>query len=129
MYIATLIARVLLGLGFLVFGLNYWLNFIAPPPMGEQAGAFMGAVYGSGMLGVVKVIEVTGGALVLASIALKKYAPLGVSLLTPVTVTIVLFHIFMDPANLVVPAVFLILEGFLIVAYWDNFRGIFEGHA
>lgn len=129
MGILTIIARVLVGLGFLVFGLNYWGNFITPPPMAEQAGAFIGILYGSGFLGVVKVIEVVGGALLLASIVLKKYAPLGVVLLAPVTVTIVLFHFYLDPANLIAPLVFLVLEGVLVIAYWDNFRGIFEGHA
>ena len=46
MKIATIIARTLLGLIFVVFGLNAFFNFIPlPPPKGELAGDFMKALF------------------------------------------------------------------------------------
>lgn len=41
MKFAVIGARVLLGLVFVVFGLNGFFHFIPPPEMNEAAGAFM----------------------------------------------------------------------------------------
>lgn len=65
-HIPTL-ARLLLGLIFVVFGLNMWLHFIPiPPPPEGPAKDFMFAIYGTGFLTVVKVLEVLGGLLLLS---------------------------------------------------------------
>jgi putative oxidoreductase len=45
MKIATLIARILLGLLFLVFGLNGFLHFIPMTPPPGLAGQYMGALF------------------------------------------------------------------------------------
>ena len=45
MKIATIIARSLLGLLFLVFGLNGFLHFIPMPPPTGLAGQYMGALF------------------------------------------------------------------------------------
>jgi len=46
MKIVTIIARILLGLAFVVFGLNGFLHFIPgpPPPPDSPAGQFFAAV-------------------------------------------------------------------------------------
>jgi len=86
------IARYLLGLIFVVFGLNFWLGFIPvpPPPEDSAAAAFMGAIYASGFLTVVKILEVLGGALLLAG----RYVNFALAVLGPIVVNIVLYHIF-----------------------------------
>ena len=65
MKIASHIVAALLGLIFIVFGLNFWLRFITVPPApeGTPAAAFLGAMFTSGYLGFVKVFEVLGGIL------------------------------------------------------------------
>jgi len=73
MKIATIIARVLLGLVFFVFGLNKFLNFIHMPPLSGEAGAFFGALYATHYLYVIATCEVIGGLLLL----LGRYVPLG----------------------------------------------------
>lgn len=128
MKIAKIIARAFLGLVFVVFGLNAFLGFIPIPPMGEQASAFMGIIYTSGFLTVVKVLEIGGGALMLASIALNRFAPLALSILTPIVVNIFLFHLFLDPAGIAMPVILLGVCGFLVYAYKDNFAGVFAEH-
>lgn len=88
-----LIARYLLGLLFLVFGLNFWLGFIPvpPPAEGSPAAAFMGALYGSGFLTVVKILEVLGGALLLSG----RFVNLALAWLGPIVVVIALYHLFL----------------------------------
>ncbi|MCB1086164.1 MAG: hypothetical protein KDM63_03905 [Verrucomicrobiae bacterium] len=86
-----IISRYLLGLVFVVFGLNFWLKFldIPGPPALSPAAAFMGAIYGSGFLTVVKVLEIIGGALLLSG----RFVNLGIILLGPIVVNIALYHL------------------------------------
>ena len=118
---AILVARVLLGAAFLVFGLNYYLKFLPIPPADGYAGQFMGALFKSGFLQVVKIIEIAGGALLLSG----RYAPLGLALLLPVVVNIVLYDVFLakafNPAGVIVAA----LATFLLIVWRRNFAGIF----
>ena len=53
MKIATIIARVLLGLVFVAFGSNAFLHFIPMPPMTEHPGEFIGSMHATGYLTVV----------------------------------------------------------------------------
>ena len=50
---ASVIARYLAGLIFLVFGLNGFLHFIPMPAPGGIAGQYMGALYASHYLWVI----------------------------------------------------------------------------
>ncbi len=93
MKIAALIARILLGVIFFVFGLNGFLNFIpmGPPPAG-LAGQYIGALFQSHYILVVAGIQVIGGALLLVN----RYVPLALVILGPVIVNILLFHLLLE---------------------------------
>lgn len=70
MKIAVLIARILLGLIFVVFGINFFHDFlhVAPPAMSAQASAFSGGLYGSGyFFQYMKVFEIVSGLFLLAN--------------------------------------------------------------
>jgi len=122
MKILTIIARSLLGLVFVVFGLNAFLQFIpAPPPQG-LAGDFMKALFMSHYFYAVAVLQIAGGALLL----LGRFVPLGLTLLGPVIVNILLFHIFLDPAGLAVAVVVGALALFLLWAYRAAFSGLIK---
>jgi uncharacterized membrane protein YphA (DoxX/SURF4 family) len=122
MKILTIIARSLLGLVFVVFGLNAFLQFIpAPPPQG-LAGDFVKALFMSHYLYAVAVLQIAGGALLL----LGRFVPLGLTLLGPVIVNILLFHIFLDPAGLAVAVVVGALALFLLWAYRAAFSGLIK---
>jgi hypothetical protein len=57
---AIILARVLLAAIFVIFSLNFWLKFIPmPPPPEGLAGNFIGALFLSGYLAAVKVLELT----------------------------------------------------------------------
>ena len=97
MKIVTLIARNLLGLMFVVFGLNGFLHFIPqPPPPAGLAGQFLGALSASHYMVPVFLLQLIGGALLLAN----RFVPLALVLLGPVIVNILLYHSLMDPKGL-----------------------------
>lgn len=87
MKIVAMIARILLGLVFLVFGLDKFYAFIPQGPLpAGLAGQFMGALFASHYIMAVGVFEVVGGLLLL----INRYVPLGLCLLAPVIVNIIL---------------------------------------
>ncbi len=127
MKIATIIARILVGGMFTFSGLNFFFGWVSMGGVeGEHAKAFMTALFMSKMFIPIKIVELAGGLTLLGSIFLRRFAPLGLLLLGPVNTVIVLYHIFMDPKGLLLPLILLLLQGFLLFAYRDHFRGILE---
>ena len=114
---AILIARVLLGIVFGVFGSNAFLHFIPTPPLQGQAGAFIGALIASGYIYVVAMLQIVGGLLLL----IGRFVPLGLALLGPVIVNIMLYHICLDPSGLPVAIFVSLLALFLLWVYRDRF--------
>jgi putative oxidoreductase len=120
MKIVSLIARVLLGLIFVVFGSNGFLHFLPMPPLPKgPAGQFIGAMFQTHYLYVVSGLQVVGGLLLL----IGRFVPLGLVILGPVVVNIVLFHVLMDPSGLPLAIVVTIL--WLVIAF--HFRAAFAG--
>lgn len=117
---ATLVARILLGLVFLVFGLNFFLKFLPIPPAEGRAAAFMGALFTSGYLAVVKVLEILGGALTISG----RFTPLGLLILGPIVVNIALYDLYLAKAFNPAGALVAVLSLFLLVAYRRNFAGL-----
>jgi len=120
---AIIIARVLLGLVFAVFGSNAFLHFIPMPPMQGDAGAFMGALFNSGFIYAIATLQVAGGLLLLMG---GRFVPLGLTLLGPVIVNIVLYHIFLDRSGLPIAIVVSVLALFLLWIYRYKFPAIFR---
>ena len=121
MKIATIIARNLLGLIFVTFGLNMFLNFIPmPPPPEGPAREFMTALFVSHYLYVVGALQVVGGLILLSG----RWIPLGLTLLGPVIVNIVCFHVLMAPAGLPMALVVSFLALFLLWRYREPFVGL-----
>jgi len=116
----TVIARSLLGLIFLVFGLNAFLHFIPMPPPQGLAGDFSKALFVSHYFYVVAVLQIAGGAICL----LGRFVPLGLTLLGPVIVNILLFHIFLEPTGLPLAVVVSVLALFLLWANRNAFAGL-----
>lgn len=117
----VLVARLLLGLIFTVFGLNGFFNFLPPPEVNEAGGAFLGALAATGyMFPVIKLVETVGGILLLAGV----FVPLALVLLAPIVVNIVLFHVVLDTAGLPIAILVLVLEVFLAWGYRGSFRGV-----
>ena len=116
MKLLSTLASVLLGLAFITFGANFFLNFIPMPADPSPADAphklFMAAMFPTGYLAFVKVLEILGGLL----IALPKTRNIGLLVLGPIIVNIVAFHVFLtkgagltDPPILVICGLFAFL--------------------
>src|SRR5271156_4744706 len=125
MKIAFLVARILLGLTFVVFGLNGFLDFLHMPMPPGPAGQYMGVLFMSHYLHVVLLVELIGGVLLLSG----QFIPLGLVLLGPVVFNILLFHAFLFPAGF--PPAILTTVLWFIVFYGVRkaFAGIFAQKA
>lgn len=122
MKIVILIARNLLGLMFVIFGLNGFFHFLPQPPLpAGPAGQFLGALSASHYLVPVFLLQFVGGALLLAN----RFVPLALTLLGPVIVNILLYHITMDPKGLPPGTVALILWLVVFYAVRSAFAGVF----
>jgi uncharacterized membrane protein YphA (DoxX/SURF4 family) len=119
------IARILLGAVFFVFGLNGFLGFLPMPPMPGEAGAFLGALVSAKFLPVVKAIEVVAGLMLLTG----RFVPLALLLLAPIVVSIVLFHGVLAPEGMAMPIVTVALGLYLAWSYRDAFRGVLDARA
>jgi len=107
-------ARLVLGAGFVVFGLNGFFGFVPAPPLPEAASAFAGALATSGYLfPLLKATEVIAGSMLLSN----RFVPLALTLLAPVLVNIVAFHVFLMPAGSAIPLVLLAAELYLAYIY------------
>ena len=122
MKILTLVARILLGLLFVVFGLNGFFNFFNMGPMPSGlAGQFIGALVLSHYYFVVAGLQVVGGALLLVN----QFVPLALVLLGPVIVNIILYHVFLNPSGAALAIVVVILWLIDFYGHRQYFSGIF----
>jgi uncharacterized membrane protein YphA (DoxX/SURF4 family) len=121
MKIAALIARILLGLVFVVFGLNGFLQFIPATLPPGMAGQFFSVLLQSHYVYFVSFFQLAGGALLLAN----RYVPLGLTLLGPVIANILIYHLLMDHRGLPLALVVLILWGILAFRQRRHFAGLF----
>jgi uncharacterized membrane protein YphA (DoxX/SURF4 family) len=107
-------ARYALGLLLITFGLNGFLQFLPSPPMADPAVRFIGAILETGyLLPLVKLIEISVGVMLLAN----RFVPLALVLLAPISVNVVAFHLFLDPAGILPAAVVAFLNTYLLFVY------------
>jgi hypothetical protein len=112
------VSRVLLGLVFLVFAANFFVPFLpAQPPPPAEAMGFVGALFTSKLLTLVKIIELAAAIALLSN----RFVPLALALLAPIIVGIVFFHVMLAPAGTAIAIAILALELFLAWSYRSAF--------
>jgi putative oxidoreductase len=119
---ASVIARYVAGVIFLVFGLNGFLHFIPLPPPEGVAGQFIGALYVSHYLWVIFAFQVIAGVLLLVN----RYVPLAVAMLAPVLVNILTFHALMAPSGLPLALFVTVLWALVFIDVRPAFSGLFQ---
>jgi putative oxidoreductase len=125
--ILTLIARLLLGLMFTVFGANsvhFFMGSMPPLPPGLP-GEFSHAMLESHYTQVVGVLMVISGLLFL----INRYVPVALVILGPILFNILLFHALMLHKGFEVGVVAAILWFIVFYAYRAAFAGIFAAKA
>ncbi len=118
----TKIVRIALGLALVVFGANKFLHFIPLEPPTGAAGEFMNSLGATGYIfPIVGVLEVIIGIMLL----LKKWVAFGLILLAPISINIVLFHVFLDIPGSPFALVILIFNAILIFKHWTQYKPLF----
>lgn len=123
MKIVTIIAQILLGLIFVVFGFNGFFHFIpmgTMPAPGSPAAMFLTAVSTTNFMKVIFLCQIVGGFLVLLNIL----PVLGLTILCPVIFNIVLFHATMSPEGLGFAIALAVLAVFLVGMHWNHYHRI-----
>ena len=119
---AVLVARLLLGLIFLVFGVNHIVPFLPMPPMTGDAGVFSTVLFVHKYFAVIGLIQVIAGLLLLVG----RFVPLALTLLAPIIVNILLFAALLAHGGFAPPVLVTVLEIFLLFAYRLSFAGLFS---
>lgn len=122
------IARYVMGVPLLVFGLNFFLNFIPQPKtvMAPGAAAFLAALLATGYM-----MRLIGFTFVLVGgfLVSNRFVPLAIALFAPFVVNSILFHVFLERTGLPMSAVLLGLEIFLAWSYRKSFSGLLAARA
>ncbi|QQL49704.1 DoxX family membrane protein [Mucilaginibacter ginkgonis] len=124
MKITVIILRTLLGLVFLVFGLQFFFHFLPMPQpvLPAKAAAFSGGLFGSGyFFQYMKVIEIICGIFLL----INRCTAFFLLVLFPITVNIFLYHTILAPAGMPMGVVLLLIHLFLGFAYGKYYKPIF----
>ena len=114
---------ILLGLTLIIFGLNKFFTFMPVVELSAPGLEFMGAFVkvGYGMT-IVAIVEIVTGIL----IAINKYRALALVILFPVMLNALLFHVFLDPEN-ILPAVLVVgMNLFLMYASKEKYAPLFN---
>src|SRR5207253_10572063 len=122
MKIIIVTARFLLGLIFLVFGLNGFLQFIPSPPPAGITGQFVGALFVSHYLVPIFLLQIISAVLLLVN----RYLPLALTLLAPIIVNILLIHILMAPSGLPLAIVVTVLWIVVFLSVRSAFTGLLQ---
>lgn len=110
-------ARLLLGLIFLIFGLNGLLHFFKMPLPTGDALTWFGIMAAHHWINFVSVVQLVAGLLLLVG----RFVPLALTLLAPVIVNILLYHALLWPHGYALAILALLLELFLLGVYWRSF--------
>lgn len=118
----TKIVRIALGLALVVFGANKLINFIPMEAPTGSAGDFMNSLNATGYIfPVLGVLEIIIGAMLL----LKKWVAFALILLAPISINILLFHLFLGISGLPVAVVILLFNSILIYKHWQQYKPLF----
>jgi putative oxidoreductase len=118
----TKIVRILLGIMLVVFGANKFLHFIPMELPSGSAGDFMNSLGATGYIfPVVGVLEVVVGILLL----MKKWIAFALILLAPISVNILLFHLFLDIPGVAVAFLVTLFNAILMYKHWSSYKSLF----
>ena len=121
-----LVARILFGLFFVVFGVIGAFELGPEPELGPEATAYMEGFMGTGYFWpLLKTTEIVCGILLLTGF----FVPLALTILAPVVIQIFAFHAFLEPSGIAIGVIALVLEVYLAYSYRSSFTGVLRKKA
>jgi len=119
--ISVCIARILLGAAFLFFGLNGFLHFFTPPaPTGVALTVFSGLTAAGYLFPMMSGFMTLCGVLLL----IGRFVPLALTLMAPILINIIGYHLVIDPGGIGIGAFLTVLEVFLAWSYRAAFMSL-----
>ncbi len=119
----TTLLRVLLALALLFFGANKLFEFLPLYELPADATSFMESLESTGyVFYVVAALEIVIGLLLLFG----KWVPFALILLAPISVNILLFHLFLDVSDIAIAIAIVGINVILIYKYWKAYRPLFQ---
>ena len=116
------ILRVILGLGLVIFGLNKFFGFMPTPLLPEDATSFMSSLQATGyVLPAVGFLEIVIGLMLLVN----KAVAFALLLLAPISINILLFHLFLDMTGIAGAIVIAVINVILIYKHWKVYKPLF----
>lgn len=116
------IVQIILGLYLLFIIISSFLQLIPAPQFNEAATAFFGALYATGyILIIMQLVFLASGLMFL----FDKYSAFGAVLLAPITLNIILFHLFLDMTGWWTALIFAILHIYLGVIHLPRYKSMF----
>lgn len=118
----TQIVRILLGIILIVFGVNKMYSFIPLPQPPQAAADFMNSMADTGyILTVVAILEIIIGLMLIFRI----WVPFALLLLVPISVNILLFHLFLDIPAIGTALLVVILNAILLYKHRVKYKPLF----
>ncbi|HPF09922.1 MAG TPA: DoxX protein [Flavobacteriaceae bacterium] len=121
----TKILSFVLALILIFFGLNKFIqfDFIPLPQIPEEASSFMSSLSATGyVLPIVGAFEIFIGMLLL----LRKWVPFALLLLAPISLNVLLFHIFLNLSGILPAIITIAINTVLIYKYWKAYKPLFQ---
>jgi uncharacterized membrane protein YphA (DoxX/SURF4 family) len=129
MKLLVLALRLIFGAGMLANGLNHFFLHIFPEPVGHTPLAIqlMAALNHDGLLDVAMIIQLVTGALILTGF----FIPVALCVVMPISTCAVYWAVILDqqPSGAVVALAAFALNGLLMLAYLDYYKGVLQRSA
>lgn len=120
--IFTHLSRLLLGVIFLVAGVNGYFVIFGLEPFIVTSPEAMALFEFKYLLIAEKSLEIICGVLLLINL----FVPLALAILSPIVANIFLLHFFLDHSLLLLAVILIILHGYMLHYYRNNFKSILE---
>ena len=115
--------QIVLGLYLVFVAVSGFFQFLPPPQFNEAATAFFTALFNTGYLFyLMSLVFLVSGLMFI----FNKWSAFGAVLLAPITVNIILFHLFLDFTGWWMALIFSILNIYLLVIHWPRYRMMFS---
>jgi len=118
-----LIARLILAIILITFGANKLFHFM---PMFQFTGAsksfYNGMIESKYLFPFLGIIEMLVGFLLIT----RRAVPFALIVLAPISINIILFHVFLFPSGILPGLIVFLLNIYLVKRYWHRYESLFE---